>query len=132
MVGMTRAEASGTGTRVFVYGTLRRGEVNHHLLASARFVGEARTVPSYTLFALDGHPGMGEGGCTRVVGECYDVNNETLAALDQLEGYPGWYERVPVALEQGDHALAYLLPPRFTADRPVIAEGDWVRWVRSR
>lgn len=42
---------------MFVYGTLRRGEGNHHLLATARFVRDARTAPLYTLFALDGYPG---------------------------------------------------------------------------
>jgi len=118
-------------TRVFVYGTLRRGESNHHLLATAVFVCEARTTPDYTLFALDGHPGMGVGGTTGVIGELYDVDTTTLAALDELEGYPGWYDRRAVSLENGIHALAYILPARFTTGRAVIADGDWARWART-
>jgi gamma-glutamylcyclotransferase (GGCT)/AIG2-like uncharacterized protein YtfP len=113
-------------TRVFVYGTLRRGEVNHHLLATAQFVREARTAPRFTLYALDGHPGMGVGGTTRVVGECFDVDDATLAQLDALEGYPGWYDRTEIALEDGTVAMAYVLPPRFTAGRAEIVSGDWV------
>jgi gamma-glutamylaminecyclotransferase len=119
-------------TRVFVYGTLRRGEANHHLLAAARFVCDARTMPQFTLYALDGHPGMGVGGNTSVVGECFDVDVTTLAALDELEGYPGWYDRIELTLAGGERATAYLLPPEFTAGCAVIPEGDWVGWRRAR
>jgi len=36
-------------TRIFVYGTLKRGGRNHHFMAGQQFVGEARTAPGYTL-----------------------------------------------------------------------------------
>jgi hypothetical protein len=35
--------------RVFVYGTLLRGQVNHHLLAGAVRLGTHRTAPVFTL-----------------------------------------------------------------------------------
>lgn len=118
-------------TRVFVYGTLRRGESNHALLAAATFVREARTPPAFTLFAFDGHPGMGDGGTTAVAGECFDVDDVTLAALDQLEDHPRWYQRRTIVLDDGEAVCTYILPTRFTEGRAVIASGDWARWRRG-
>lgn len=118
-------------TRVFVYGTLRRGEANHHLLTTAEFVREARTAPAFTLYAFDGHPGMGDTGTTAIVGECFDVDASTLAALDALEDHPRWYQRREVSLEDGELVAMYILPPHFTEGRAVIPGGDWVRWRRG-
>lgn len=119
-------------TRVFVYGTLRRGESNHHLIAAATFVREARTPAAYTLFAFEGHPGMGDGGTEAIVGECFDVDAATLAELDVLEDHPRWYQRREIALDDGETVIAYVLPPHFTEGRAVIPGGDWVRWRRGR
>jgi gamma-glutamylaminecyclotransferase len=118
-------------TRVFVYGTLRRGEANHQLLASAAFVREARTPAAYTLYAFDGHPGMGIGGTDHVMGELFDVDDATLAQLDVLEDHPRWYQRTSLVLEDGDTVVTYVLPPHFTAGRATIAGGDWVAWRRG-
>lgn len=117
--------------RLFVYGTLRRGEANHHLLLRATYVREAVTPPAYTLFACDGHPAMGDGGTTTVVGEVFDVDDATLATIDRLEDHPTWYRRQLIVLADGDSAWAYLLPPHFTEGRARIAGGDWVAWRRG-
>jgi gamma-glutamylcyclotransferase (GGCT)/AIG2-like uncharacterized protein YtfP len=113
-------------TRVFVYGTLRRGEGNHRLLAGARCVGAARTAPAFTLRDLGAYPAMLAGGATSVVGEVYEVDELTLDVLDRLEGHPRFYRREPIALADGAHVEAYLLP----ADRAwgltrTIESGDW-------
>lgn len=114
--------------RIFVYGTLRRGETNAALMTDARFVRVARSRPDFTLFALDGHPGLGAGGHTAVVGEVYEVNDDVLRGLDALEGHPAWYVRSPITLADGETVETYLLPPRFTVGRPTIPDGDWVAW----
>lgn len=88
-------------TRLFVYGTLKRGGENHVHLAGQRFVGEAATGPGFTLFGMQGFPGMvraadDTGGVT---GELWEVDAGTLRTLDILEGVAeGLYERVPLRL----------------------------------
>lgn len=111
--------------RVFVYGTLLAGEANHWLLARARFVGEARTEPAFALYDLGAFPGLVPGGTHAVVGEVYEVDGPTLAALDQLEGHPHFYTRSPVTLEDGTVVETYLLAPEQVAGRPIIASGSW-------
>lgn len=115
---------------IFVYGTLRRGERNAALLSGAQRLREVRTAPQYTLYALGSHPGLGEQGATAVVGEVYAVDAPTLARLDALEDHPHWYERKAIALADGSSVEGYVLPERFTAGLPVIADGDWVRYRR--
>ena len=80
--------AKNAPIRLFVYGTLMRGEPNHHYLAQSRFLGEARTEPAYTLVSLGAFPTMVPGGQTSVVGELYETDRRTLLAIDRLEGHP--------------------------------------------
>ena len=63
---------------------------------------------------------------TAVVGEVYDVDAVTLAALDRLEGHPRFYRRRPIRLADGDEVLAYLLSPEQVRGRPRIPSGDWL------
>ncbi len=112
-------------TRVFVYGTLRSGESNHDLLATAAPAGPARTAPAFDLVSLGPFPGMVAGGRTAVTGELYDVDPATLAALDRLEGHPRLYERLPIRLEDGALVEAYLRPKHRADRRPRIPSGDW-------
>ena len=112
-------------TRVFVYGTLLAGEGNHRLLANATLVGEARTEPAFTLHTLGAFPGLVKGGACSVAGEIYEVDAETLARLDALEGHPRFYRRTRIALDDGAIVETYLLTPEQVEGRPVIRSGNW-------
>lgn len=117
---------SARAARVFVYGTLLRGERNHPLLAGCALAGPARTAPRYTLLDLGSYPGLVEGGTDSVAGEVYEVDAAGLAALDELEGHPAFYRRALVELASGATGVeAYLLPPGDAARYPRIAGGDW-------
>ena len=88
-------------TRVFVYGTLKRGGRNHRYLADQQFLGEARTVPGFTLYSLGDYPGMVRSSRIDhdVTGEVWAVSADCLAGLDELEGVnEGLYERVAISL----------------------------------
>jgi gamma-glutamylaminecyclotransferase len=113
--------------RIFVYGTLLRGERNHPLLAQARFLGEAITQPSFELANLGRYPAMVPGGDAAIAGEVYEVDAVTLAALDALEEHPDYYRRTKVALADGELVEAYLLDGELVRGRPRIPAGDWRR-----
>jgi gamma-glutamylaminecyclotransferase len=116
--------------RVFVYGTLRQGEGNHRLLLSARFVGEAHTVPGFALYDLGAFPGLVREGAGTVTGELYDVDEATLAALDRLEGVPSFYRRERIELEGVGSTDAYTLTSRQVRGCDLIPGGDWKRQRR--
>lgn len=118
-------------TLLFVYGTLRAGERNHRHLRGAALVGPARTPPKFRLVDLGRYPALLEGGETSVVGEHYRVDDETLAALDELEGHPDLFVRTSIRLlaapEREDHprAEAYLLPAERCGACVQLPTGDF-------
>jgi gamma-glutamylcyclotransferase (GGCT)/AIG2-like uncharacterized protein YtfP len=120
---------------IFVYGTLRRGASNHAQLASARFVGMARTRARYELVDLGGYPAVVEGGHTAVIGELYEVDDELLCELDRFEDVPVLYERksVDIALRDVDSnddvyipVEAYVMSRERAQSAPRIPHGDWI------
>jgi gamma-glutamylaminecyclotransferase len=126
------SEARNRRARVFVYGTLLAGEPNHRLLADAALVGAARTEPDFDLVSLGAFPAMVPGGGTAIAGEVYEVDPDTLDALDRLEGHPRFYQRRAVRLDDGGEVLAYLLTPDQVRGRPRITSGDWRRARKER
>ena len=112
-------------TILFVYGTLKRGLKNHHLIADQVFLGEAVTEPQYRVFDLGPHPGLVEDTAhgLAVKGELWAVTPDCLAKLDEFEiatdlfvrkriavaGRPGaveayfWVGAVPTAKPSASH-----------------------------
>lgn len=90
---------------LFVYGSLKRGQVNHAELGSARFVGHTQTRPAFALRVIDGYPALVPGQHA-VLGELYRIATGDLARLDEFEG-PG-YRRQAIELEGGSAALSYV------------------------
>jgi gamma-glutamylcyclotransferase (GGCT)/AIG2-like uncharacterized protein YtfP len=81
-------------TILFVYGTLKRGHMNNHFLASQTFLGEAETLPRYRLYGLGWHPGMVEdANGLAVKGELWSVDADSLAKMDEYEGHPNQFIR---------------------------------------
>ncbi len=100
--------AAGDLMRLFVYGTLRRGESNHRWMSGLRCLGVARTRAAYTRLELGAYPGLLEGGQDEVPGELYAVDAAALDRLDRFEGHPTLFERRPIGLSDGSSAEAYL------------------------
>lgn len=120
---------------VFVYGTLRHGEVNHHLLKDSKTVTiSARAIGRLVDTGL-GYPALILRGESYVLGELYEVDNDTLIVLDELEGYfgPGDgrndYERVNISVETDRYNLLawtyVFLENSNNQDYETIDEGDW-------
>jgi gamma-glutamylaminecyclotransferase len=88
-------------TRLFVYGTLKRGCSNHRHLAGQTFLGLARTPPGFRLYDLGGYPSLvaQSDDDMGVIGEVWLVDDNTLEELDRFEGvHEGLYRREPLPL----------------------------------
>lgn len=83
---MTGVHPTDDLCRVAVYGTLRRGYANHHLLATALFLGNDLS-RDILLYDLGEYPGAKEEASDGIEVEVYRVDSQTLQALDQLEEY---------------------------------------------
>lgn len=127
---------------VFVYGTLRRGEVRdiNRLQPAPAFVGMARV--QAVLYDLGPYPGLLLGGQGWVTGEVYAISAELERQLDTIEDvWPeptGEYSKREVAVQlrpgaaadpalegQTVSCLVYEINPERTRGRPLIRSGDW-------
>ena len=108
---------------VFVYGTLKRGEKNHHWLEGASWQGEAE-LNGVVLHDLGPFPMavIGEG---KAIGEVYAVEVSGLARLDELEAYPRLYDRQALSLSDGRQVWVYLGRPRQVCHAPLVVGGSW-------
>lgn len=120
-------DAIQLGDKVFVYGTLRMGEGNHRLMVGrAKFLTET-TMPGLKMYNLGYCPGVKEEGNGKIVGELFEVTDETLpASLDRLEGYPRLYDRKKIMTEAGFEAWVYIFNHDLSGES-AIKTGDWKR-----
>ena len=112
------------GCLLFVYGSLKRGQSNHHELASAVFVGEVRTVPQFALRVVDGFPLL-VAGAQSIRGELFVLPTAQLPALDAFEGQH--YQRYEIELRDRRCVITYMARDPSTG---VAYPGD--EWLESR
>jgi gamma-glutamylcyclotransferase (GGCT)/AIG2-like uncharacterized protein YtfP len=113
--------------RLFVYGSLLRGESAHGRLAGARCLGAVETAPGFELVDLGDYPGLlpSGTGSGRVHGELYAVPDALVPDLDLYEDHPDLFTRTEIALADGSRAEAYVVSERLAAGRPRVASGSW-------
>lgn len=74
--------------RIFVYGTLKRGDCRHGALAGQKFLGDRRTAPRYRIYNVGTYPGLVDDASSglSIQGELWEVDDVCLALLDEVEG----------------------------------------------
>ena len=122
---------------VFVYGSLRRGAAGAMSTRFPRssFVADAQI--SGTLYDLGAYPGLllGESN-SFVVGELYEVDDETLKRLDDFEA-PSlyWRKQVEVSVGTERRTCWIYVPeqnPEFYSHRKSITSGDWTEYAKTK
>lgn len=126
---------------LFVYGTLRQQFGNHHYLSNAIFLGKATTELKYVMHASSSIPFVSQSmAVSHIVGEVYEVDDNTLANLDRLEGCKviaqeplqcdanSWYtrEQVPVRWgDGGDYQIVWMYFNEHETRHNIISTGDF-------
>jgi len=95
---------------IFVYGTLRSRGGNNGLLRESEFISNAVTEKEYALY-VEGIPYVSKDEkVSRITGEVWSVDDNTLQRIDLLEGHPSWYVRelISVMLPNLDIVKAWI------------------------
>jgi gamma-glutamylcyclotransferase (GGCT)/AIG2-like uncharacterized protein YtfP len=107
--------------KVFVYGTLRKQGSRSPALVDSTLIGIGTTKGE---LYVDRYPVLTPGD-NDVVGELYEVDDDTLGYLDSIEGVPTFYQRdeIEVTVDGKTHtAYAYRREPTPDAER--VPSGD--------
>jgi len=119
--------------KVFVYGTLRKNERNHHYLVNAKRLAEqAWTYGELHETSFD-FPVLLRNEHKKVYGELYELSDEQLMNIDRLEGYHEdetnqLYDRqlVRIYTDLDEHdAYVYVKGRAFHSEMKEIPLGDW-------
>ena len=111
--------------RVFVYGTLKRGFINNHILLRC---------PQEKNFTLDNFamynyhkafPMIIEQKGNIVKGETYNVDVITFNMIDKLEGVPYFYNKKKVKVRGGREGWIYYGYKEKVQGRCLIKSGLW-------
>lgn len=117
--------------KVFVYGTLKAGESNDHLLLGEDLLSCRAILSGYfKMCTFGGFPGIVKGGhvLTNVVGEVYQVSNKALEQMDWLESNGKLYERekVEVVFESGEREACWVYFCLHPSDKWL--DGETLEW----
>lgn len=117
--------------KIFVYGTLMTGFENNHLLSNSELLGKAITADKYKMTARFIPYLTKKDGDTHIFGEVYEVDEQTLRSIDNLEGHPNWYKReqIPIMLK-GSTILAwcYLNEEKTNSSFSLIESGNYYEY----
>ena len=134
---------------VFVYGSLRRGFPNHFFLVKSIYMGEYHTVDKYHMvgqisraypYIVKPEHDLGSDP-VHIIGELYDIDEDVLADLDNLEGYEqecdDFYTRRLIRITDGNNeknAYVYILENKCIIEEiknnmgyrfELVPSGDW-------
>ncbi len=112
------------GNRIFVYGTLMRGERANELLKVAVYAGEG-ILKNYGCYDLGTYPAVVEEAGKSTVGEIWYVDDETLEKVEHYEGDGTLYtcKEVKIEVEEGEiDCYAYVYNSGITGGK---VNGKW-------
>ncbi|MCX2824816.1 branched-chain alpha-keto acid dehydrogenase [Bacillus pseudomycoides] len=120
---------------VFVYGTLRKQQANAHYLHEATCIAEEAWTHGKLFDTNQGYPAMILSSDNKVYGEVYEVSDEILKKLDELEEYTGnpekdLYDRITQTIYFEDRSIGayvYIAQNDGMLQRLIIT-GDWASY----
>jgi len=123
---------------VAVYGSLRKGLSNYnYYLKTSKYVGSFESEPIYTLKSLEAFPALLKEGETSVVMEIFRINQDTLDALDKLEGTYGiddknnFYNREMIETPYGEAFVYFYNSAEDIKDARIVRSGDWKEYLAN-
>jgi len=110
--------------KIFIYGTLKRGCINHNIISNKKdvaYLGVYSTI-NCTLY-LGTYPYLVKQGNENVIGELYNItNNKLISKLDIFEGSPDYYKREIISIYNlPDETIVEEVQAYILQDKEVLA-----------
>ena len=111
---------------LFVYGTLRQEGRLHHYLNNCEFITKGTI--SGTMYDLGGFPAITLEGDKTIYGEVYRLDTEE--RINRLNRLEAGYQCQPVEVG-GVKAWVYHIPEVVGYNRPIVEDGDWIKYYAN-
>ena len=111
--------------RLFVYGTLLKGERDHALLADSELLGPALSEPRFQLVELNVYAALIPDGSVAVHGELYATSLEVRRQIDVKRQVPILFQRCSICLADGNEVETYVMTADQVRGKRRLAHGDW-------
>ncbi|WP_019415742.1 gamma-glutamylcyclotransferase [Paenisporosarcina sp. TG20] len=124
--------------KLFVYGTLLRGESNHHVLEGATLLFEGIKIQAKMYDTNIGYPAIELEEGSTIVGEVYEIQEYIWSSLDALEGYTGnpltdMYSKEIVKVETNEGLIEVIVYTicDVSMKSVLIPSGNWIEYRSS-
>jgi len=122
---------------VFTYGTLKQGFGNHRLLETSKYISTTTTTEKYFMGSYSAFPIVIENNADyNIVGEVYEVSDDTMYQLDLLEGNGTLYQRKTVRVKDFDKLVwIYFIknPDDFSEDGVMTSDTHEIQeWIGNK
>ena len=110
---------------MFVYGTLKKGYGNHHIMKPAVFVGDDTI--SGTMYSFGDYPAI-VAGKDIIHGELWKISTEQRKRIDHMEGHPFLFKRLLTHTRSGKFAWVYWFQAaeKLSQEKiPILHSGRW-------
>ena len=129
---------------IAVYGYLRKGCDNFfHIKDSAKLIGSYYTLPEYTLYNIDGAPGLLKEGSTSVLLEVYEISKSDWYSLEWSNNLEGNLENINtkkslyidklIQTPFGEAVVFFIDPSQVSLHKAQkIPNGDWLDYLGTK
>jgi gamma-glutamylcyclotransferase (GGCT)/AIG2-like uncharacterized protein YtfP len=112
---------------VAVYGSLLSGLGNHGVISDGELVSTEVIMLPYQMISLGGFPGLVKSEDEhKALIEIYEVEADTYRSVEQLEGYPSFYDKALVNTSLGEVEIYVLNGEAYSRGMNLVEKIDGV------
>lgn len=119
--------------KIIVYGTLRKGQSNHYILKDQKYLGTFESEPIFSMYSIkNSFPALIANGNTSIKMEMYQISEEVLKKINNMEGY--YENNKPISIYLKYKMVtpfgigSIFLYNKSVSNTDKITSGDWVEY----
>lgn len=119
---------------ICVYGSLRQNHGNwrYILSESQQLSTEVVNIP-FKMVSLGGFPGLIPSTENHdITIEIFEVDQPTYQRVENLEGWPNFYQKALIPTSLGELEIYVLMSQRYQSGYEVVTNGDWNTHLKPR
>ena len=115
-------------TKLFVYGTLKKGYGNHYIIKKAKYLGDFISIDRFDMSGYGFPEIYPNNSGKKIKGEVYDLCDQDFVFTDALEGNGSFYKREIRDFTNNNKTLSAWVYIILNPGTPIESEEDVLEW----